>query len=688
MAAASRLCDVVSRYLVPYLEPNPVQLTTETEKDLLLSLTQVRRDVKLWTTECYNEEDEVKDGATVINHSCHHSFMQTCKGENRCLCNIISAMVSFLGTDSPFVRHAAGNLIVSMSCFLIKHENLWAKFLNVILFFLETAMPSIFCSVLPATVAAPVEETLMLRGPTYGDTDVDQHLQYASFFNLFNSRLLNLNLLMVAELFQTLRSILKLLKSNNDELEQVFRQYFVSSLVKMPWDLLLEFFCNSCRMSQKSSDQEGALDIKSSGTRLKNLFMGTILQLCCSVADAYVSEDDGIDPSKELVVYVQFADLVPKLLSCCFICHMGNKHQCASGYLRHKLLVIMSRLSCHSHWRNSYPESWLKLLGNFFGEIWHETILGYKEYTQNCLYGSPFIFSTSVGYKSYTQHLKRLAIFLMFKCSFALASNGGACTGFACTEQATSSSVSPVCRMHSYSRLLETFAWLQLCFPTDVIICQFESYSELCSCFPASFLQLYMEEDDMLFKMLIQLLDAPFSALQMVDFINGSIEASKDILFNYSSIFNPIHLFHLLLQLLHYDHSVFVDYLISKDTGIHCLEYLLRCLRVIYMSWPSFKQFSVFGIKNGYPYLVRRKVLMADGPIPFCSMAAEFQGTTPRKQIVKKNNVGDSDAFENAKKCLFNLKLSLEDLHRKSLFPYNPNPLLKSLGRFQELCKT
>lgn len=29
---------------------------------------------------------------------------------------------------------------------------------------------------------------------------------------------------------------------------------------------------------------------------------------------------------------------------------------------------------------------------------------------------------------------------------------------------------------------------------------------------------------------------------------------------------------------LHYDHQVLLDYLISKDTGTDCAEYLLRCV--------------------------------------------------------------------------------------------------------------
>ena len=36
----------------------------------------------------------------------------------------------------------------------------------------------------------------------------------------------------------------------------------------------------------------------------------------------------------------------------------------------------------------------------------------------------------------------------------------------------------------------------------------------------------------------------------------------------------------IILQ-LHYDHMVLVDYLISKDVGVHCAQYLLRLVPIL-----------------------------------------------------------------------------------------------------------
>ncbi|KAK9150946.1 hypothetical protein Syun_009255 [Stephania yunnanensis] len=55
-------------------------------------------------------------------------------------------------------------------------------------------------------------------------------------------------------------------------------------------------------------------------------------------------------------------------------------------------------------------------------------------------------------------------------------------------------------------------------------------------------------------------------------------------------------------QVLHYDHLVLLDYLISEDIGISCLQYLLRALRTVSNTWPLFAEFqrpALGGIING-----------------------------------------------------------------------------------------
>jgi len=195
--------------------------------------------------------------------------------------------------------------------------------------------------------------------------------------------------------------------------------------------------------------------------------------------------------------------------------------------------------------------------------------------------------------------------------------------------------------------------------------------------FALSFLELYMEEDDMLFSILLQLLDAPHVFLK-IDMETTELIGAK----LFSSIFDPIHLFHLLLLLLHYDHMVLVDYLISKDVGVHCAQYLLRCLRLVLQSWHAFVHDSV--------YLT--KIEKLDCKRQRTSRDINSAGASSSKEY--KNGSGcDKEAknsqklFLDAKVCLYSLKRTVEDLQKKGLFPYNPMPLLRSLARFEQLCE-
>ncbi|CBI33272.3 unnamed protein product, partial [Vitis vinifera] len=113
----------------------------------------------------------------------------------------------------------------------------------------------------------------------------------------------------------------------------------------------------------------------------------------------------------------------------------------------------------------------------------------------------------------------------------------------------------------------------------------------------------------------------------------------------------------LFILQLHYDHQVLLDYLISKDTGISCAEYILRCLRKICESWDLFVEFSVTGKFMSQSFRKKRKVFQ-NGP--------DSQERGSREQ-----------PFKEAKECLLSLKNSVENLHQKSLFPYNPQVLLR-----------
>ncbi|KAH9711671.1 Golgin [Citrus sinensis] len=161
-------------------------------------------------------------------------------------------------------------------------------------------------------------------------------------------------------------------------------------------------------------------------------------------------------------------------------------------------------------------------------------------------------------------------------------------------------------------------------------------------------------------------------------------DTKEDILFHVSNVFNPVHLFHLFLAELHYDHQVLLDYLISKDTGTDCAEYLLRCLRLVSDSWPLFMEFSLSGKVTNQSSDKRRKMLLGSSDDQF-GLASTTLKNIPSLEEECKSDLEYSyqhyataeSHYKKAKECLFSLKTSVENLHQKNLFQYNPEVLLK-----------
>ncbi|XP_022751312.1 uncharacterized protein LOC111300007 isoform X4 [Durio zibethinus] len=356
--------------------------------------------------------------------------------------------------------------------------------------------------------------------------------------------------------------------------------------------------------------------------------------------------------------------------------------------------VLMIRLSFQIPLDSLVLVSWLQLLHNYFQEVLCQPLTEVED-QDGSLEDSPFMSSISDGevHSMHSCHLQRQAIFLFLRCSFSLI-NPRKDTGMDCPSATVKSGVafdanSDLSCCGRQRGLLELYSWISEHLPVDMLVDQ-ETYMEKCVNFSRSFIKLYVHEDDLLFKLLLQLLS--LQACEEQQFHKerwASQDVREDVLFHVSNIFNPIHLFHLFLAELHYDHQVLLDYLISKDTGINCAEYLLRCLRKVCDSWQTFTEFSVFGEDKNQSSSKRRKVL------PERSSFKIEPSAGPAKIIplhLEKKFKGDLEnryaayAFERAKDCLLSLKKSVENLHLKNLFPYNPVVLLKRLTRFQELC--
>ncbi|KAI5319435.1 hypothetical protein L3X38_039143 [Prunus dulcis] len=221
-----------------------------------------------------------------------------------------------------------------------------------------------------------------------------------------------------------------------------------------------------------------------------------------------------------------------------------------------------------------------------------------------------------------------------------------------------------------------------------------EMYFVECVDFAKSFIQLYIKEDDVLFKVLLHLLCVPCCAEQDEKEKVALEDSNGNLLFRVSDLFNPVLLFHLFLLELSYDHQVLLDYLISKDTGISCAEYLLRCLRKVCDSWSLFVEFLVGGQATNQSFCKKRKVSLGgssswgEDSLAPTKNHLTFLDDEPDEENENgcKHTQNGGQYFKEAKECLLSLKISIEGLHQKNLFPYNPNVLLNRLTRFQELC--
>ncbi|PPS01859.1 hypothetical protein GOBAR_AA18802 [Gossypium barbadense] len=453
---------------------------------------------------------------------------------------------------------------------------------------------------------------------------------------LFKSKLKNTSLFTVAGIIRTLRNILKFLKEEcDDELVLVLLSSISFFISNVPWDSMDEIFGGN-----GGEDDER-----------NTLFLGNFIQLLSSFVDQ-ISFAEGLDDSLDKnVILSKIINLVPKLLYWCLRKEGKCVNTCISRYFSHKLL----------------------LLHRYFEDLLYQPLTDVMN-QDDSLEDSPFMLSNFDGevHSMHSRHLQRQAIFLFLRCSFSLINLGKATRKHYSSATVKSSiDVDAISEHSCYGRekgLLELYAWLSGHVLVDKLVAH-EMYREKSINFSFSLLKLYTHEDDILFKFLLELL---------------SLQACEEQQFHKERLAPQDE-----MEDLHYDHQVLLDYLISKDTGISCAEYLLRCLRIVCDSWQTFMEFSVYGKLSNQLSSKRRKILSessnfkiepSSGPVKTIPLSLEkkFNGNLEYRHT--------KQMYELAKGCLLSLKKSVENLHLKNLFPYNPEVLLKRLERFQELC--
>ncbi|KAB2632807.1 hypothetical protein D8674_029054 [Pyrus ussuriensis x Pyrus communis] len=290
----------------------------------------------------------------------------------------------------------------------------------------------------------------------------------------------------MARVVRVLRDIRKYLKSeDDDELVEAFFDSINSVLSTVPWNLLDEIHVGAKPDVQKGSRADSLFQ--------RSLFLGNLIQFLCSMVEQSGSaEASGGSIDKHHPVFSTFITLVLQLLCWCLgeQAHCINFNECISQYFRHKLLMLMIRLIFQTYPQQSVLVSWLQLVHDYFGELLQQPITP-LEYLDDCLEGSPFLSNVSdaeVNSLS-SHHLQRQAVFLFVRCSFELD----------------------------------------------------------CCARKKGLLELYISasRDDVLFKVLLQLLSVPFCAEEW-NMERFRIQRAI-LLFRVSDIFNPVLLFHLFL---------------------------------------------------------------------------------------------------------------------------------------------
>ncbi|KAK8674015.1 hypothetical protein V6N13_112321 [Hibiscus sabdariffa] len=624
----SRICRLINDSLRPFTESDNLYFSKQEEKNLLLILSQVSNETRRLI--------QSTDTSCSLNPSSQN---------HHCLSKAISHLVSLLTLESRYIQHLAGNVLVTLSEFLASSVRSWEFFIHSLCTCFELSILDISsCSFEPSITGA-------------GGSDSD----LLSAVVLFKPKLKNTSLFTVAGIIRILRNMLKFLKEEcDDELVPVFINSIRFSVLNVPWDSMDEIF------GEKNEPS--------------SLFLGNFIQLLCSFVEQF-SFAEGLDDSVDKhAILSKIINLVPKLLYWC----LGKKAECnnmCSLYFKHKLLVLMIRLSFQIPLDGLVLVSWLQLLHIYFEDLLCLPLTE-VENQDDCLEGSPFMLNYSDGEvhtKDATKHYSSDAI-------SELSYHG--------REKGSS----------------ELYAWLSRHVPVDEFVAH-ETCREKFIKFSFSLLKLYMHEDDMLFKLLLELLSLQPCEEQLFHKERRKPQdATNDVHFHVIDIFNPIHLFHLFLaeasslhpylairrqapfslsnrkkenvdqKMLHYDNQVLLDYLISKDTGISCAEYLLRCLRIVCDYWQTFTEFSVYGKRSYQLSNKRRKKLSessnfktepSSGAVKTkpLSLEKKFKGYVECKHA--------EQMYELAKDCLLSLKKSVENLHRKNLFPYNPEVLLK-----------
>ncbi|KAI4381670.1 hypothetical protein MLD38_007725 [Melastoma candidum] len=646
-------------------------LTKDEEKNILVSLSKVLREVQEWRDEldsCSDDGDSLSaaDSASVDKVS----------EVKLLLCAIVGDLIQLLTIDCQHVHHLLGHVLLAISGLLISSMKDWTSYIHVIFVCAELSIKSFLaCS---AATSGPLEK--------------NRNCIVEECYPLLKPKLPKAHWSIVSELFRVVRCIWKYLKKNDSEKRAiVFLNYLSSFLSNIAWNSLNDIISHES-IADKRSVWVRHFSSKIAVQRPELTFFGYFVQLLGSLVEKFPTELYCSSHDAKLL-HSQVTNLIPQIFHLCLEKQGGGGNGCIPTYFRHKLLMLMIRVSSHQM-DASILVLWLKLLHEYFEGFLKEPIYMFTFSQDESLEGSPFVVQIfdEESHFPLAHHLRRQAIFLFLRCSFSLIKQEKEKQD----ECECDAKISPR-NLHNdcCSRrkgFLELQKWLQDNLPDNNYLDNQLKMEEGIN-FTSSLLHLYVNEDDLLFIVLLLLLSIPSQGVQRSNGLNrATSHSNEEILWHLSNIFDPIILFHLFLEQIHYDHDVLLDYLISRDIGVSCAEYLLRSLRHTCDSLQAFIEFPWRSEIKDSPKVKRRKFAIKcsesrrEEPLSSVGNNGLLMRGREKCQDLRHKFHRTGEHFNKAKECLLSLQYAVQRLQQKNLFPYNPRVLLKRLVEFQELC--
>ncbi|VFQ75277.1 unnamed protein product [Cuscuta campestris] len=474
-----RLCSLISDSLRTYAERIPSSFTKENARDLLIVLSQVCSQIKLWTSGIASESDSDMEGSGDFDCVIDFSIVNgSDTGGHLCLSKAINVLTKLLALDNPYVQHLVGNNLVAISDFIIASGSSWGEF-KLLLSLLKLAI----LSSIPSST-----------GPIRVDANSAAPVSPIKLHHTSD------NWSKASVIIQVLRRVLKGLKQDvDDHFLKVFLELMNSLISKMPWDLLDEVFVRKTSKASGSLNTDGVLQFQDAKQNPAIMFLGGFIQLFCSLLGLLSLPIDAVtDDSQTHTIVTEIRSILPRLLDWCLGNFQNIRSVYISKYYKHKFLILMIRLSSTIQSDCSVLLTWLHFIHLHFQDDLCLPIAGMESDQDNCLEGSPFWEYVSDAAKENIspRHLQRLAILLFLRCSFCLINSERSCQNCVSTDLNSSSTGNLKFEAQCCPRIIgfqEIHKWLQLISNDDAFL-DTKKCAEFILSFQLSFIQLYMHE--------------------------------------------------------------------------------------------------------------------------------------------------------------------------------------------------